>query len=123
MIRNLKDLLAHQRGRQRQRPATERIIQVGGAPAAADRRVVISFDGTRDGKQYTGHIRNDDGTLGEAVQFRFANDPGVATLLDVNVDHVFAWPAPTWDTDASWGPVGTFGAKYWAILSPWAAMK
>ena len=100
------------------RTADGEMVALGLSP---DTRAVIRYDGTRSTKRYTGHIWTDAGAQGAAVQFRFPNDPGVAALLDAN-NYVFAWPAPTWDTDASWGAVGTYGAKYWAILSPWAAM-
>jgi len=81
--------------------------------------VILKYDGERTGKRYTGHIREDDGPLGDAVQFRFPNDPGAGDLLDAD-DHVFAVECPAWDGGNScWSGDD---AKYWAILSPWAAM-
>lgn len=79
---------------------------------------VLKFDGTRSGKRYTGHVWNDDGTQGASVQFRFVNDPGTAALLGAN-EYVMAMPCPAWDAgNAAWSGSD---AKYWAVLSPWAA--
>ncbi len=80
------------------------------------------FDGNRTNTRYTGHIKNDGGSLGDAVQFMFLNDPGVADLLDPN-DVVEIKPCPTWkESDSDWGDEATYGKKYLATLSPWAAM-
>ncbi len=71
------------------------------------------FDGDRSGVWYDGHIKNDDGSLGDAVQFTFLNDPAVADLLDPN-DVVEIKRCPTW--------LSSDRNAYIATLSPWAAM-
>ena len=71
------------------------------------------FDGSRSGMWYSGHIRNEDGSLGDAVQFTFLNDPGVADLLDAD-DVVEIKRCPDW--------LSSDRNAYVATLSPWAAM-
>lgn len=79
---------------------------------------IAKFDGSRTGACYTGHIKEDGGGVGAACRWKFPNDPGVENLLDAN-DYVMVWPAPGWDTTGWSGS----GEKYWAQLTPWAAMK
>ncbi|NLE60888.1 MAG: hypothetical protein GX616_21295 [Planctomycetes bacterium] len=79
---------------------------------------VLKYNGSRTGKRYSGNVVNDDGSLGDACQFLFPNDPGIDTLLATN-NIVYAVPCPTWDTgNAAW--FGT-SPKYHAILQPWSA--
>jgi len=121
MIRSRQALMAQQREARRPR-REERILDVGGvgssaASGGASDLVVIKFDGSRSGKRYTGHIVEDDGSQGDAVQFRFLNDPGSDDILDPN-DYVFAVPIAAWDEDnACWSGDSD---KYWT-RSPWAA--
>lgn len=118
MIRPTKDLANLQPPRHT--PPPDMAQFGGGKPAQAGTQVVvIKWDSTRTGKRYNGHLWLDGGTQGDAVQFRFVNDVGTANLLDAN-DYVLAIKCPTWDEgNACWS--GT-DAKYWAILSPWAAV-
>lgn len=121
MIRDRQKLLADQRTRRPGAKTGQHIIQIGGAPGTAvtTTLAVIKYDGERDGKRYTGHTRQDDGSLGDAVQFLFPNDSGDDDLLDAD-DHVLAIECPEWDANnACWSGDDD---KYWAILSPWAAM-
>lgn len=81
------------------------------------------YDGTRNGKCYTGHLLNEStGTASEiAVQWMFPNDAGTDDLLDAD-DVVFLLKkCPAYlEDDADWYTTG--GAKYLAVLSPWAAL-
>lgn len=81
---------------------------------------IARFDGTRTSKRYTGHLWT--GSQGAAIQWLFMNDPGIDSLIGAN-EYVEVFSAPTWlASDAAYGDVSTYGQKYIARLSPWAAL-
>ena len=94
------------------------IADAAALPVTAPLRVTIKWDTpySRTGKRYNGHIWTKAGAQGDAVQFRFLNDPGTDDLLEAN-DYVRAEPIDEWDDDnACWSGDD---AKYWATLSPY----
>jgi len=83
----------------------------------ADIKVAI-FDGTRNGKVYTGHLLNPaTGAAGTtAVQWMFWGDAGVETLIDANKLVVLTHKCPAYlENDEDWSPSG--GPKYMAVSS------
>jgi len=115
VIRDRQKLLADQRTRRPGAKTGQHIIQIGGAPGAAVALKVAIFDGTRTDKRYTGHLKLDSGSDGDAIQFMFFNDTGVDDLLGDD-DEVFVVKCPTWlESDSDWGDVETYGEKYVGI--------
>jgi hypothetical protein len=77
------------------------------------------------GAVYTGRMINPTtggGDTDNPVQWRFINDPGLATLITTN-EFVPLIPAPEFVKNLSgWKDSEEFGDKYWALLTPWAAL-
>jgi hypothetical protein len=94
--------------------------------AGGSKTLVAKFDGEQSGKRYTGHLWNDDGTQGAAIQWLFdwGNDPGTDTLVTVDVDFVEVEKCPTWlASNAAYGAVATYGEKYVAKTPIWGAIS
>jgi len=84
--------------------------------------VVAIFDGSRNGKRYTGHIWT--GTQGAAIQwiFDWGNDPGTANIIGAN-EFVEVVKCPAWlESHAAFGAVATYGEKYVAKPPIWAVL-
>ena len=86
--------------------------------------IVAIFDGTRNGKVYTGHLLNLTTGAAEttAVQWMFWGDRyGTDDLVTKNTPVVLTHKCPAYlENDKDWSPTG--GAKYMAVLSPFAML-
>ena len=86
--------------------------------------IVAIFDGSRNGKVYTGHLLNlATGAAGTtAVQWMFWGDRyGADDLVTKNTPVVLTHKCPAYlEYDGDWSPTG--GAKYMAVLSPFAML-
>ena len=79
---------------------------------------IAIFDGSRNGKVYTGHLLNPaTGAAGNtAVQWMFWGDAGEETLIDENQPVVLTHKCPAYlENDEDWSP--SVGPKYMAVLS------
>ena len=86
--------------------------------------LLAKFTGTRTGQRYTGRLVNDDGSLGDNIQwiFDWGNDPGTANIIGVN-EFVEVVKCPAWlESHAAFGAVATYGAKYVAKPPIWAVI-
>lgn len=85
---------------------------------------IAIFDGTRNGKVYTGHLLNPaTGAAGTtAVQWMFWGDSyGTDDLVTENAPVVLTHKCPAYlENDEDWSPSG--GPKYMAVLSPFAML-
>jgi len=86
--------------------------------------LLAKFTGTRTGQRYTGRLVNDDGSLGDNIQwiFDWGNDPGTANIIGVN-EFVEVVKCPAWlESHAAFGAVATYGEKYVAKPPIWAVL-
>ena len=85
---------------------------------------VAKYTGKRMGKRYTGRLVNDDGSLGDNIQwiFDWGNDPGTANIIGAN-EFVEVVKCPAWlESHAAFGAVATYGEKYVAKPPIWAVL-